>query len=861
MENTINTQNSFWAGATGAGRKRLTALVLILAAIAVIAIIITLTLLYNAAFEQQRIRLLDLVNSQAGLIKAVARYDQSNQLNENPDYDPVQATLSQIRDALKNHEGLGKTGEIIIAKCEDDNLELLFSLRHDSSHILNNLPDKTGSACAIRESLQGKSGTIVTKDYRGVKVMAAYKPVEELDLGLVAKINIAEIKEPYVRTGLISGGMAILLVLFGSILFYHVGNPMVNELMEKEARLVDLTTSMPGCAYQFMLTRDGNIYMPYVSDSMSDLIGIGGEILMQDATKLYDYIHPDDHEMFNDSVQESAANKSPWELEFRVIATSGKIIWLNGRSIPRQLPDGSLLWNGLLIDVTDRKRAEYDLVESERKFRSYVDNSPDGMFISNKNRDIIDVNASASKITGYSREELLSMKIEDLYEKNMLSAVQDSISTVRTTGRSRGEVEFRRRDGSTGFWLVNVVRLDDDQYLSFVKDITEMKLLRDLKSRAERLEMAGTVAGQVAHDFNNLLAPIVAYPEFIRDGCDDDPEIKMYLDSMEKAAQKIAEINQDLLTLGRRGHYNLDVLNINTIVRQAISEMNAECKNISFEIDLGENILNIMGGSAQIHRMISNLLHNARDAISDEGRITVKTENYYVDDDEILYNKVRRGEYVKLTISDNGCGIHADILQNIFDPFFTTKNTDKRRGTGLGMSVVDAVVKDHNAIIDLRSEVGRGTSFYIYFPITRKLHDHHAQDEIAGGGESVLIVDDDDVQREVSYHILSKLGYRVQVLDKGEKAVEFMKTNSCDLVILDMIMPGGIDGAETYRRILEIRPNQKAIVLSGFSETDRVSEIIALGAGAFVQKPLTRNELALAVRTELDRQLHTEAVI
>ncbi|RKX20712.1 MAG: hypothetical protein DRP51_05320 [Candidatus Zixiibacteriota bacterium] len=350
---------------------------------------------------------------------------------------------------------------------------------------------------------------------------------------------------------------------------------------------------------------------------------------------------------------------------------------------------------------------------------------------------------------------------------------------------------------------------------------------------------------------------MMAYPEFIRDELPRNHPTLQYLDQIERAAQKIADVNQDLLTMGRRGHYNQEVLNLNTIVQQALSDMQPYPETLAFEVDLCDNLMDILGGNAQLHRMISNLLHNAKDAVRDIGQITVRTENYYVDDVSVVYGRVPKGEYVKLTISDTGCGIPDDIVQKIFDPFFTSKTTDKKRGSGLGMSVVDAVIRDHHGYIDLSTKVGEGTSFYIYFPITRKSLDSRDSDETRGGSEAILVVDDDDVQRKVATELLKKLGYNVGTVESGEKAIEFLRENSPDLVILDMVMPGGIDGAETYQRILEISPNQKAIILSGFSESDRVLKAQKLGAGAFVRKPVTGQVIATAVRAELDREEKT----
>jgi CheY-like chemotaxis protein len=277
-------------------------------------------------------------------------------------------------------------------------------------------------------------------------------------------------------------------------------------------------------------------------------------------------------------------------------------------------------------------------------------------------------------------------------------------------------------------------------------------------------------------------------------------------------------------------------------------------ENVTRETNLDPDLMNILAGGSQIHRVITNLLCNAVDALLGIGHINVKTENYYADDVSGAYGHVPKGEYVKLTISDTGCGISDDIVQKILDPFFTTKTTDQKRGSGLGLSVVDAVVRDHNGYLDLKTQAGKGTSFCLYFPITRKSSDEDHSDKISGGSETILVVDDDDIQRDVSILLLNRLGYEVTSVESGEKAIEFLRENPHDLVILDMIMPGGIDGAETYKQVLEINPNQKAIIVSGFSESDRVEAAQRLGAGAFVKKPLTKKAIAVAVRTELDKK-------
>jgi len=323
---------------------------------------------------------------------------------------------------------------------------------------------------------------------------------------------------------------------------------------------------------------------------------------------------------------------------------------------------------------------------------------------------------------------------------------------------------------------------------------------------------------------------------------------------MENAATQMADINQQLLTLGRRGHYNQQPMNLNEIISEVVKHFDWPPDRLTCNTKLDKNLMSVMGGSSQIYRMLMNLIANARDAMQDVGQINIKSENFYVDKNAIDYGQISRGEYVKITVSDTGCGIPDDIIQEIFDPFFTSKTTSKKRGSGLGLSVVDAVVKDHKGYLDISTKLGEGTSFYLYFPITRETAENLESARVVGGSETVLVVDDDEVQREVSLNLLRKLGYNASAVESGEEAVEFLNNEPQDLLILDMIMPNSIDGTETYRRALKVNPDQKAIIVSGYAESDKVQATLDLGAGGFIRKPLTHGTIAAAVRRELDRE-------
>jgi two-component system cell cycle sensor histidine kinase/response regulator CckA len=250
-----------------------------------------------------------------------------------------------------------------------------------------------------------------------------------------------------------------------------------------------------------------------------------------------------------------------------------------------------------------------------------------------------------------------------------------------------------------------------------------------------------------------------------------------------------------------------------------------------------------------------NLISNAAEAMPEGGTISVSTENRYIDKLIRGYGNVEEGDYVILTISDTGVGMSTEDMEKIFEPFYT-KKVMGRSGTGLGMAVVWGTVKDHKGYIDVQSVEGKGTTFTLYFPISRK---ELAKDKFSvsiedymGKGETILVVDDVEEQREIASQILKKLGYSVTSVASGEEAIDYMKKNSADLLILDMIMDPGIDGLETYKRILKLHPSQKAIIASGFSETKRVKEAQKLGAGAYVRKPYILGKIGLAVRNELN---------
>jgi PAS domain S-box-containing protein len=516
-------------------------------------------------------------------------------------------------------------------------------------------------------------------------------------------------------------------------------------------------------------------------------------------------------------------------------------------------------------DITELKLAQAELTNERERLGITLRSIGDGVIATDAQGRITMINEVASDLTGFDEESAIGRPLEEVFRiinENTRETVESPVHKVMRTGRIVGLANSTLLINRDGRELVIAdsgapIRNEQGEIVGVVlvfRDVTEKRRLQDFTVRAQRLETAGRIAGQVAHDFNNLLAPLMAYPPFIREAVPDNVEVSDYIDKIEKAAEQMAEINQQLLTLGRRGHYAVENLNLNDVVRQVIKQFQPAPETLNFDISLASDLMPVRGGSSQLYRVIANLVTNATDAMQGVGRLTLRTENFYLDESAGRYGHIPKGEYVKLSVIDTGSGIPHVILNKIFEPFFTTKTSDRRRGSGLGLSVVHSVVEDHGGYVDFDSTMGKGTQFYIYLPVSREsLPSESTSEQITGGNELVLVVDDDWTQRDVTVTLLEKLGYRASSVESGEKAVELLKDRPHDLIILDMIMPGGMDGAETFEHIRQMYPDQKAVIISGYAENDRVRRALDLGCGAFVRKPITLKSVALAVRRELDR--------
>jgi PAS domain S-box-containing protein len=522
-------------------------------------------------------------------------------------------------------------------------------------------------------------------------------------------------------------------------------------------------------------------------------------------------------------------------------------------------------------------RSFQKLHESEKKYRELVENANSIILRRDISGNITFFNEFAQKFFGFTEDEILGRNVEGTIFPAGASTKHDPKQITEQLRQNPdrqivSEKENILRNGKT-VWIAWTYKPifdsngDFREILSIGNDITEIKRTAEEKrgletrlQRAEKMEAIGMLAGGVAHDLNNILSGIISYPELLLMDLPQESRLRKPILTIQKSGERAAAVVQDLLTLSRRGVVAMEVVNLRKIVSEYLKspehkKLLSYHPKVKVETLLKSNLLNISGSSVHLSKTVMNLLYNAAESMLDGGKVFISLENRYIDRPISGYDAVNEGDYVVLTVSDTGIGIAPNDMEKIFEPFYT-KKVMGRSGTGLGMAVVWGTVKDHNGYIDIQSAVGEGTTFALYFPATREKSAKEKSlltfEDYKGKGESILVVDDVAEQREIASEMLKKLGYSVTSVSSGEQAIDYMKDNSADLLVLDMIMDPGIDGLETYKRILKLRPGQKAVIVSGFTETGRIREAQKLGAGAYVKKPYLIEKLGTTVRDELD---------
>ncbi|MBU1231987.1 MAG: cache domain-containing protein [Proteobacteria bacterium] len=543
-------------------------------------------------------------------------------------------------------------------------------------------------------------------------------------------------------------------------------------------------------------------------------------------------------------------------------AIDGRLFFAEVRLKFFGVDEGELLLVAFVRDITERKRAEEALLLTQFSF----DRAAIGIFQIGNDAQVLNANEQACKDLGYSKSELCQMTIFDFNPNADVNDWEGIWQKLRDQKKDNFETEHRRKDGTIIPVEItsNLLEFDGNQYsFSFVRDITERKNNAKLKAKmqaqlqqVQRLDSLGTLAGGIAHDFNNILSAIVGYTELTKLGCSDNPKVLHYLDQLSSASLRAKDLVQQILNFSRQSGSEKHPIDISRIVNEALKLIRA---TIPTTIEISKNVPSDLGvvvaNETQLHQIVMNLCTNAHHAIGNEGgSIDVDLITTTISaKDEMNYPDLDPGEYLKLIITDTGSGIPAEILPNIFDPYFTTK--DPGEGTGLGLSTVHGIVKDHGGSIKAYSEPGNGTSFQIFLPIieTEPEKNDNSVEQLPHGIETILFVDDEKLLLEIGKELLESLGYRVETRASSIDALEAFRVQPAkyDLIVSDITMPK-MTGEYLAMEIKKIAPDVPIILCTGFSTRLNSEKLIKIGVAKVLMKPLTMSELAVNVRLALD---------
>ncbi|OIP32841.1 MAG: hypothetical protein AUK27_12260 [Deltaproteobacteria bacterium CG2_30_66_27] len=622
-------------------------------------------------------------------------------------------------------------------------------------------------------------------------------------------------------------------------------------------QLVSLMNNVPGAVYRGL--PDWTI--PFMGASIEKIVGYSPEEFTSTGRPWNELIHTEDQPMVKKRVLEAVrAHEGVLRLEYRLLHRDGSTRWVADRRQMIYGEDGRLRWvDGLILDITDRKRSDVAL----RLTQFTVDRGSEATYWMGPDGRLFYVNERACEMLGYSREKLLSMKIQEINPDFPPEQWQDHWDELRKRRTFSTESTHRAKDGHLipVEITANFIEFDGKEYnCVYARDITKRKRAEEESRRlqaqliqSQKMEAIGHLAAGIAHDFNNLLTGILGYANLLSVKQGIDPEVAKAAGIILRSAERASQLTAQLLGFAEQGK-NLNVpVELGRVITSVTGVLErTQDPRIRIVIALRPGGGCVPGDPSQLDQVVMNLAINACDAMREGGQLKITTEPVTLDEAFCREREgMSPGKYLLLSVADTGVGISPENLKRIFDPFFTTKAQGK--GTGLGLSMVFGIVKNHGGCVDVRSEAGVGSVFRVFLPESSEgaSKEKAAMDSaLPHGCGRILLVDDQEPVREVAKDMLEALGYEVITAADGLEGVSRYRDlwREIDLVILDMIMPN-LSGGDSFRRMKEINPEARVVLSSGYSMDGAIQDVMNEGILAFIQKPYRLEELSRVVGT------------
>jgi PAS domain S-box-containing protein len=576
-------------------------------------------------------------------------------------------------------------------------------------------------------------------------------------------------------------------------------------------------------------------------------------------------IHPEDRAVAISQLDDALKAASPYHVMYRFRCKDGTYVDIEDTGAFLKDDRGKAYrMLGAMKEITERKQSESKLRESEEKYRSFFENDLTGDYITTIDGRILACNPSFARIFGFNTvEEALHARAEDLYKSP--EQRKDFLQTLRERKKLEYyEMEMRRLNGQPVYIVENTIGKFDEHgdligIQGYIFDDTKRKKLEDHVIQVQKMDSIGTMAGGIAHDFNNILGIIGGYSSMLDMVRENREKFLQYVNHINKATVRGAALVKQILTFARKTEVSLTPVSVNGAIKELVKMLEETFpKTITIMTSLEKSLPLIMIDRTSLNQALLNLCVNSRDAMPNGGSLSLSTK--LVDGNKLAerFSKAGANMYIAVSVADTGIGMDESTRAKIFEPFFTTKEIG--RGTGLGLSVVYGIVEAHRGFVGVESAPGSGTAITLYFPIPGGIMSSEeavAVDikDIAGGKETILIVEDEEALLEILSTLLESKGYTVLKARNGLECVEVYehRKEGIDLILSDTGLPG-MSGADAFLKIASIDPGVKMILASGFFDPDQKAELRKAGVTRFIQKPYKHQDILKEVRSVLDER-------